>query len=94
MDVGAGLRIAYSNQLLKAERLICLAVGLPAHTADTGDDSSGRDLLLPVQMEGCQLRKFQKRRTRIQKTVDAVASNQLSWKQRVNYFWDKIMKIF
>ena len=62
----------------------------PWHSANARDDSASRHFLLPVELERCELWKFQKRGTCIEQPIYAITGNKFAWNM-VNVLWPHII---
>ena len=53
---------------------------LPGNASDSGDDSAGRNFFFAIELEGGELRKFQKGRPGIKESVDTIAGDEFALK--------------
>ena len=50
--------------------------------SNSGDDSAGRNFFFAIELEGGELRKFQKGRPGIKKSVDSIAGDEFALKRQ------------
>ena len=55
---------------------------LPGNASDSGDDSAGRNFFFAIELEGGELRKFQKGRPGIKESVDTIAGDEFALKSQ------------